>query len=106
MNIYIFYKIDHIVIIILVDIFAPEALTKTELCDIILHIIYYGAFIRSFYCFGGLPLLQEEKNNLQFASRESRKKKKEMLSARRLTEKCSAYSGVLAIVRKEKCKKK
>ena len=34
------------------------------------------------------------------------KKKKEMLSARRLTEKCSAYSGVLAIVRKEKCKKK
>ena len=103
MNIYIFYKIDHIVIVILVDIFAPEALTKTELCDIIL---YYGAFIRSFYCFGGLPLLQEEKNNLQFASRESRKKKKEMLSARRLTEKSSAYSGVLAIVRKEKCKKK
>ena len=33
-------------------------------------------------------------------------KEKEMLSARRLTEKCSAFSGDFAIVREEKCKKK
>jgi len=104
MNIYIFYKIDYIVIIILVDIFAPEALTKTELCDIILYIM--ALLSEAFIALAGCRFCKKKKNNLQFASRESRKKKKEMLSARRLTEKCSAYSGVLAIVRKEKCKKK
>lgn len=74
MNIYIFYKIDHIVIIILVDIFAPEALTKTELCDIILYIM--ALLFESFAGLAGCRFCKKKKSNLQFASREPRKKKK------------------------------
>lgn len=75
MNIYIFYKIDHIVIIILVDIFAPEALTKTELCDIILYIM--ALLSEAFIALAGCRFCKKKKTtcNLRVESPAKRKKK-------------------------------
>lgn len=75
MNIYIFYKIDHIVIVILVDIFAPEALTKTELCDIILYIM--ALLSEAFIALEGCRFCKKKKTtcNLQVESPAKRKKK-------------------------------
>lgn len=75
MNIYIFYKIDHIVIIILVDIFAPEALTKTELCDIILYIM--ALLSKAFIALAGCRFCKKKKTTciLQVESPAKRKKK-------------------------------
>ena len=74
MNIYIFYKIDHIVIIILVDIFAPEALTKTELCDIILYIM--ALLSEAFIALAGCRFCKKKKTtcNLQVESPAKRKR--------------------------------
>lgn len=75
MNIYIFYKIDHIVITILVDIFAPEALTKTELCDIILYIM--ALLSEAFIALAGCRFCKKKKTtcNLRVESPAKRKKK-------------------------------
>lgn len=94
MNIYIFYKIDHIVIIILVDIFAPEALTKTELCDIILYIM--ALLSEAFIALEGCRFCKKKKK--QPAICESRVPQKEKRNAFR-----AAFNGKMFCLFRGSC---